>query len=65
MTQSILKIRKSLGKIAENLSDDEVLKLDTKMEIFANLILDKILSLTPEERKILNDKIRKGNSSYI
>jgi hypothetical protein len=47
------------------LSDDEVLKLDTKMEIFANLILDKILSLTPEERKILNDKIRKGNSSYI
>lgn len=58
MTLTILKIRKSLGKVAENLSDDEVLRLDTKMEVFANLILDKILSLTPEERKILNEKIR-------
>lgn len=59
MTQSILKVRKSLGKIEKNLSDDEVLRLDTKMEIFANLLLDKILSLTPEERIELNYKIKK------
>lgn len=58
MTPSISKTRKFLGKIAENLSDDEVLKLDIKMEVFANLILDKILSLTSEERKALNERIR-------
>ena len=49
-----------MGKIAETLSDDEVLRLDTKMEVFANLILDKILSLTPEERIKLNERIKKG-----
>ena len=65
MTHSILKIRKSLGEIAENLSDDEVLRLDTKMEIFANLILDKILSLTPKERNELDGKIRNKDGTIF
>lgn len=39
------------------LSPDEKLRLEEKMDIFVNLIIDKILSLTPKEREELNKKI--------
>lgn len=39
------------------LSPDEKLRLEEKMDIFVNLIIDKILSLTPKEREELNRKI--------
>ena len=39
------------------LSPDGKLRLEEKMDIFVNLIIDKILSLTPKEREELNKKI--------
>lgn len=41
----------------DKLSPDEKLRLEEKMDIFVNLIIDKILSLTPKEREELNKKI--------
>jgi len=35
------------------------------MEIFANLILDKILSLTPKERNELDGKIRNKDGTIF
>jgi hypothetical protein len=40
------------------LSPNEELILEEKRTVFVNLIIDKILSLTPKEREELNRKIK-------
>lgn len=53
----IQKIRKILGKEAGKYTDKELLDTENEMRVLADLIIDMILKMTPEERKELNRKI--------
>lgn len=54
----IQKIRKILGKEAEKCTDQELLDTENEMRFLADLIIDMILKMTPEERKELDRKIK-------
>lgn len=60
----IQKIRQSFGKVAEKYSDKELLDIESRMRTLANALIDRILEMTPEERKELDKKI-KENKNYI
>lgn len=54
----VADIRKALGKTAEKMTDEQVIDAEQRMRTLANVILDRVLEMTPEERKALNKKIK-------
>ncbi len=53
----ILELRELLGKTAETMSDDEVLKTESLVRRFAKIVADRIWLMTPKEMKTMDDKI--------
>lgn len=47
---NIKRSKKLLGKAGKNLSDEEIIDCENKMRVLANIIIDKFLTMTPEER---------------
>lgn len=50
-SKKITKARKILGKSADELSDEQINELHDTATLFADLIIDMYLEMTPEERK--------------
>lgn len=44
--------------MAKNMTDEQIEKLEEDSKMWANLILDKVLTMTPEERKALDKKMK-------
>ncbi len=55
---TIQKARETLGKRAEKLTDQQVEDIERRLRVLVNLTIDKVLSMTPEERKVLDEKIK-------
>lgn len=56
----IQKIRQSFGKVVDKYTDEELLSIENKMRILANALIDRVLEMTPEERKKIEEKIKKS-----
>ncbi len=54
----VQNIRNYLGEKAENMTDEEVMSVETRMRIFAGAMVDKIWGMTPEERKVIAEKYK-------
>lgn len=55
----VKKARKLLGKAGKNLSDEEIIDCENRMRVLANIIIDRFLELTPEERaKFAKKKVK-------
>lgn len=55
----IQKIRQSFGKVADKYTDEELLDVESRMKTLANMLIGRVLEMTPEERKKLEKKIEK------
>ena len=56
----VKKSRKLLGKAGKDLSDEEVVDCENRMRMLADLIIDRFLEMTPEERaKFAKKKVKK------
>lgn len=53
-------IRQSFGKVADKYTDEELLNIENKMRVLANVLIDRVLEMTPEERKGIEKKIKKN-----
>ena len=47
----VKKARKLLGKAGKDMTDEEIIDCENRMTMLADLIIDRFLELTPEERK--------------
>lgn len=54
----IQKVRSSLGKEVNKYTNEELMYVDNRMRVLANLVIDRVLKMTPQERKELNKKIK-------
>jgi len=55
----VIKARELLGKEGEKMTDEEVMKTEQSLRTLANIMIDKIIKMTPKERDALNKKIKK------
>jgi len=56
----VKKARKLLGKASKDLTDEQIMTEVERLRFFANVIIDKFLKLTPEERaKYAKKKVKK------
>ncbi len=60
----VAAIRKTLGKRAEKLTDEQVMDIEGRLRILANLVIDRVLEMTPEERKALDKKIKEEKKHF-
>jgi len=56
---SIDEAREILGKKADSMTDEHVQAVINSLTQLAEIVVDQIVSMTPEERKALNEKIKK------
>lgn len=56
---SIDKARITLGDKADNMTDQQVQTVINSLTRLAETVVDRVLSMTPEERKALDEKILK------
>jgi len=56
---TIQRARKLLGKKGEKMSDNEIIAVENQLRVLADIVIDQVLAMTPEERKALDDKIKK------
>lgn len=54
----VVDIRKSLGKTAEKMTDQQVIDTEQRMRTLANVIIDRVLEMTPKERSAMNKRIK-------
>lgn len=54
----IKKARELLGKESEKMTDAEVRETERQMRTLANIIIDTVMKMTPEERGALDKKIK-------
>jgi len=59
--KDIKQLRKSSGKVAENYTDEELVKIEGTMTILADIMIDRYLSMSKEERKKFTEKIKAEN----
>ena len=59
----IKKVRELLGKEGENMSDEEVLDTEQRLRTLANIMIDTIMKMTPEERAALDKKIKEEKNA--
>lgn len=45
------------------MTDGEIMDVEHRLRILANMMIDKVLAMTPEERKALDNKIEKEKES--
>lgn len=50
--------RKTLGKKSENMTDEQVQQVINSLTRLAELVVDRVVSMTPHERKVLDEKMR-------
>jgi hypothetical protein len=55
----IKRARELLGKKGEKMTDEQIIAVENQLRVLANIVIDKVLAMTPEERKALDDKIKK------
>jgi hypothetical protein len=55
----IKRARELLGKMGEKMTDEQIIAVENQLRVLANIVIDKVLAMTPEERKALDDKIKK------
>ena len=55
----IRRARELLGKKGEKMSDEEIIKVENQLRVLADIVIDKVIAMTPEERKALDKKIKK------
>ena len=60
---NIKKARELLGEKGKKMTDEEIIDVESRLRILANMIIDKVLAMTPEERKALDKKIEKEKRS--
>lgn len=63
MSISIQQARKTLGKKGEKLSDEEIQKIIDLLTRLANHVIDRVIDMSSEERKALDDKIKKEKAT--
>lgn len=54
----IKRARELLGKKGEKMSDEEIIAVENQLRVLADIAIDTVLAMTPEERKALDDKIK-------
>ena len=59
----IKKARELLGKKGEKMTDEEIMDVESRLKILANIIIDKVIAMTPQERKALDKKLKKEKSA--
>lgn len=57
-TMDIQKVRQSFGKVADKYTDEELLSIENKMRVLANVLIDRVLEMKPEERQEIEKKIK-------
>jgi len=55
----IRRARELLGKKGEKMSDEEIIAVENQLRVSADIVIDTVLAMTPEERKALDSKIKK------
>lgn len=55
----ISRARKLLGKKGETMTDEEIMAVEDKLRQIANIVIDRVLEMSPEERKAIDKKIMK------
>jgi len=58
----IKRARELLGKKGEKMSDEEIIAVENELRVLADIVIDTVIAMTPEERKALDDKIKKEKS---
>ncbi|MDP2637540.1 MAG: hypothetical protein Q8P26_00570 [Candidatus Levybacteria bacterium] len=51
--------RKLLGKKGEKMSDEEIIAVENQLRVLADIAIDNVIAMTPEERKAFDTKIKK------
>lgn len=59
---TIEKARKILGKKAEKMTDEEVSRLINTLRTLADIAIDQVIKMTPEELKEYNKQLNKVKS---
>ena len=55
----IKRARKLLGKKGEKMSDEEIIAVENQLRVLADIAIDSVIAMTPEERKAFDAKIKK------
>lgn len=55
-TMDIKKARELLGDKGKSMSDEEVIAVENQLRVLADIAIDTVLAMTPEERKELDRK---------
>ena len=55
----IKRARELLGKKGEKMTDEQIIAVENQLRVLADIVIDTVLAMTPEERKALDDKIEK------
>jgi hypothetical protein len=61
----IKRARELLGKKGERMSDEEIITLQTQLSVLADIIIDQVVSMTPEERAALGKKLKKEKTKNL
>ncbi len=56
---SIKRARQLLGKKAETMTDEDILRLENQLKVMVDIIIDQVVEMTPAERNSLVKKTHK------
>jgi hypothetical protein len=55
---SIQQMRETLGHKYDHLTDEQVLGIERTLRILANDVIDRVVKMTPEERRAFDRKVK-------
>lgn len=54
----IKRARELLGKKGEKMTDKQIIAVENQLRVLADIVIDKVISTTPKERKAFNKKVK-------